>query len=95
MKIAKKKLEAMPWSYRFLVILGLLFISVILTSYSIYEKQNEQIRKAGTMKTKQEIRSFLESVNPVILQKIDDGQKEICVSLSVPDLTPENCASCN
>ena len=98
----KKGLEAISWPYRLLIILGLLFISVILTSYSMYtnkERRNVDLQKEittlqndlldaqkqaqtapiTTIKpvTKQEIRVFLESINPEILRKIDIRQKEI------------------
>jgi hypothetical protein len=90
MKQTKKILESIPWSYRLLIVLGLLFISVILTSYSMYENKqlqiNELIANTTNVKpvTKQEIRSFLEDVNSEILQKIDTGRKEIRILISIP-----------
>jgi len=43
MKVTKKTLEAIPWSYRLLTVLGFLFVSVILTSYSMYENEQQTI----------------------------------------------------
>ncbi|MGA2173228.1 MAG: hypothetical protein ABSG82_09525 [Sedimentisphaerales bacterium] len=79
MKKTKKILEAVPWSYRFLIILGLLFVSVTLTSYSIY-------KKIPNVDTKQEIRIFLKSIDPNILQMIDAGKKEIHIFISKPKI---------
>jgi hypothetical protein len=69
---------SLPW--RLLILLGFIFISVILTSYSMYKKYHQ----AAKTDIKQEIRTFLESINPLILQKIDAGEKEIIVSI-IPD----------
>jgi len=43
MKVTKKTLGAIPWSYRLLTVLGLLFVSVILTSYSMYNDAHQDI----------------------------------------------------
>jgi hypothetical protein len=45
MKAMKDKCEKLSWSYRILIFLGFVFISVILTSHSIYVNQQQQIDK--------------------------------------------------
>ena len=72
----KKRLETTPWPSRFLFLLMGFTISVILTSYSMY--QEASIKPV----TKQEIRTLLESINPAILSKIDKGQKKILVPIN-------------
>lgn len=67
-----------------------IFISVIRTSYSIYEKQNQKISEIQRQldntntqaDTKQAIRIFFEAVNPEILQRIDAGSILIPVRIS-------------
>jgi hypothetical protein len=50
------------------------------------EKQPNSIDVTNiTPVTKQEIRTFLESINPEILQRIDLGQKKILVCISTQD----------
>lgn len=39
----KQRLEAVSWPRRLLIILGLIFIGVILASYSMYENKQKQI----------------------------------------------------
>jgi hypothetical protein len=79
----KQKLGAASWPGRLLIILGFLYISTIITSYKMYTRQQQTITKlqeTQTLKkqdTKQEIRTFLESINPEILRRIDKGQEEI------------------
>lgn len=80
MKQTKKILESIPWSYRLLIVLGLLYISTILTSYSMYKENQKQVHNTDT---KQDIRALLEDFNSVILQKIDMGQKKFLLPISM------------
>lgn len=66
----------------------LVFIGFIAAGYELYIEEKEKTAEAQKQlndlqkrlyDTKQEIRTFLESVNPAILQKIDAGEKEFCV----------------
>jgi hypothetical protein len=69
--------------YRITILLGFILISVMLTSYSLYENK-PTVQNAKT-DTKQDIRFLLESINPEILQKIDTKQKEIRILISIPN----------
>ena len=55
--------------------------SVILASYAFYEEAHRQTPKPVT---KQEIRTFLESINPDILKMLDAEQEAIHVFMSIP-----------
>ena len=89
----KNQLEKIrPWPYGLLIFLGLILISIILTSYSMYESKQQQIKvlqkqifDPNTINTKQEIRTLLESINPEILRRIYAGQKKILTTLSTPN----------
>jgi hypothetical protein len=73
-------------SSRLLILLGFIFISILLTFYSTYKKQQRKIDELGGIKdTKQEIRNFLESINPKILEMVNNGQKEILLSINIPN----------
>jgi hypothetical protein len=80
-------------TYAFYAFPWFILISVIITSYSMNEDKQQQITNlqktqnkisnTDTQKTitKQDMRTFLESINPTILQAIDNGEKEINVCL--------------
>jgi hypothetical protein len=59
--------------------------NAILVSYSFYKDARTQVSNADLLNakpvTKQEIRSFLESINPEILKRIDEGQTEIHIAI--------------
>lgn len=84
----KKRLKTMSWPSRFLFLLMGLTISIILTAHSMYIDQANQ---KATLKqitspivkpvTKQELRTFLESISPLILDQIDTKEKVIGVWL--------------
>ena len=88
----KQRLGAVSWPYRLLIILVLLFISTICTSYSMYTGQQQTITKLQERQalrrqdTKQEIRTCLESINPEILQRVDAGRKKILVCINTQDV---------
>ncbi len=83
----KQRLEAVSWLYRLLILLVLLHIITIVTSYFMYTSQQQKIEKLLGVKQdiKQEIRTCLESINPEILQRIDAGRKKILVCISMQD----------
>lgn len=62
-------------SYRIVIFLVFILISVILTAYSFY-------KQIPNVDIKQEIRTLLESINPEILSKIDKGRAKILVPIS-------------
>ncbi len=61
----------------------LLFIGFIVTPYKMDKERKREIDdlQKQLYGAKQEIRTFLESINPKILQKVDEGQKEICAGI--------------
>ncbi len=68
----------------------LLLIRLAIAPYTIHQNQQQQIielqkREEVAMTSKQDIRSFLESINPEILKKIDVGQKEIRIFIGKPN----------
>jgi hypothetical protein len=85
-----------PLSWRLLILFGFVFISAILTSYSMYKKQQQKIEELqndskptrnSKTNTKQEIRDFLESLNPEILQRIDAKEKVIVIHADIETQT--------
>ncbi|MGA1980413.1 MAG: hypothetical protein ABSG99_07640 [Sedimentisphaerales bacterium] len=66
-----------PYSSRILWVC--IFISVIATSYSFY-------KQIPNTDTKKEIRNHLKTINPKILQKIDEGEKEVHIIIRLPNL---------
>ena len=83
----KEKIRIVSWPYRLLMLLGFVFISVVLTSYSLYSQQQQTILKLNEKlnikaDTKRQIRTFLESVNPKILEEIDEGRVKVLTTLS-------------
>jgi hypothetical protein len=93
MKVILKRMKF----YALYILPWFIMVSVILTSYSMYENKQqqinglqEQIDNINTQtdaKTKQDIRNFLEAVNPEILHRIDSGAGIIAVRI---DLWAEN-----
>lgn len=83
----KQRFEAVSRPYRLLIILGLVFISTIATSYSIYEDQQQKIEENLKVKQgiKQDIRTLFESINPELLREIDAGQKKILTTIGTPN----------
>lgn len=83
----KQGFEAVSWSCKLLIILGLLFISTTITSYSMYTDQQKKIEENVKAKQdiRQKIRSCLESIDPEILRRIDAGRKEILVCIGTQD----------
>jgi len=87
----KQRLEIVSWPCRLLIILVLIYISTIFTSYSIYKVQRGTITKlqeAQAQKeqdTKQKIRTLLDSISPEILRRIEAGQKKILTTLGTAD----------
>ncbi|MGD0571703.1 MAG: hypothetical protein ABSB11_01630 [Sedimentisphaerales bacterium] len=55
-----------------------------LTPENPIAKEAEVAKQIHNIDTKQAIRTFFESVDPVILQKIDVGQKKLLVYFSIP-----------
>jgi len=62
----------------------LLLVISFLTATFLAPYLLHREREVAIINTKHDIRTFLESINPVILQKIDTGQKEIHVLISIP-----------
>ena len=62
----------------------LLLVISFLTATFLAPYLLHREREVAIINTKHDIRTFLESINPAILQKIDTGQKEIPVFISVP-----------
>jgi hypothetical protein len=82
-------MKPLLWKIPLAVLLGILAIRLIIAPYDIYQNQQATITKlqdaqAQKDSTKQEIRSFLKTVNPEILQRIDLGEEEIRVDISQP-----------
>lgn len=75
------------WAIPLAVFVVFLTVSVaIVAPYRIYQEQQQTIAQLKNVhNTKQDIRNFFESVDPIILQKIDAGQKEIHVSITTPE----------
>jgi hypothetical protein len=61
----------------------LLFTGFFVAGYNINKEQEKKITdlQKQLFDSKQDIRTFLESIHPEILQMVDEGQKEICVGL--------------
>lgn len=87
-------MKELIWKIPLGIFIVLLIISVaIVAPYRIYQDQQRQIsdfkKQIPNVDTKQEIRNFLDSINseinPEILHKIDEGQKEIPVFISEPE----------
>ena len=83
----ESKLKNPLWIIPLIIFFLILFIRLITAPYIMHVEEEKTIaglKDNQTKKedTKQAIRSFLESVNPVILKKVDAGQKEIHVLIS-------------
>jgi len=83
----ESKMKNPLWMIPLAVFLSILMIRLIIAPYVMYTEQQQTImklREAAAQKeqdTKQDIRTFLEIVNPKILTKVDAGQEEIHVYL--------------
>jgi hypothetical protein len=62
----------------------LFIISFFIATFIIAPFIQHHEREMAVINTKQDIRTFLESINPEILRKVDTGQKEIHVLISIP-----------
>lgn len=63
----------------------LFIVSFIIATFLVAPFLQYRQNKPTSENTKQEIRSFLETVNPEILKRIDVGRKEILVCISTQD----------
>ncbi|MGD0551847.1 MAG: hypothetical protein ABSB25_04265 [Sedimentisphaerales bacterium] len=74
-----EKWKEVTMKVAFLLLVISFLTATFLAPYLLHRE-----REVAIINTKHDIRTFLESINPVILQKIDTGQKEIHVLISIP-----------